>query len=687
MLLAALQIAPAPAEAASNTSSAPPFTAELVSAGRSPTHPGNGLIGLDVHLAPGWHTYWRSPGDAGAAPEFDWSASVNLASASVEWPAPRRFSEAGIDTFGYADHVLFPIRLRLQDENAAAHVSLKVELYVCATICTQNTLHFDADLPPGFRSADKQILIGEWRKKVPPSKSDWISIRSIHFERRPPAELRIEAAAQRPLNGADVFVDGDSSVTGRKPEITVGPDGISRIRVPLDGVTAKHPDRPLHATIVDGDRSIETVTSDIRPASAVIAQVASGSNPRSGQQALSSMIALSLLGGLILNFMPCVFPILSLKLFSLVGHGTHDSGPVRARFLVSAAGVVASFLVLAAALAALKSAGAQVGWGIQFQQPLFLAAMSGLLAALGANLLGLYELRLPWRMAGALGQAATGQSLGSHFLNGFVMTLLATPCSAPFVGSAVAFALSQGPKEIAIIFLGLGVGMASPYLLLAAVPQLARLLPRPGRWMLAVRYVAAAAMAATSVWLLTVLADVSGAQTALLIGAAFGIAVWGLAVFRRRFANTIGGAFIVALITVAATMTIGNTHSETAQTGARVQWRPLAPDAVQSMAKDGRTVFVDIGAAWCVTCKVNEALIVGSEPIQQRLASDVVPVRADWTKADPAIAAYIQSFGRYGLPFNAVFGPGAPNGIVLPELLTQEAVLKAFATASSQPSH
>lgn len=692
-LLAALCSSPLLAQTAGPDTKAN-FSANLVVAGGEKDDPATAWLGLNVRLNPGWHTYWRSAGDAGAPPEFDWTGSQNVADATVEWPAPHRFSDAGIDTFGYADQVLFPIKVRLRDQTENAHVSLKLALYVCATICTRNDLQLDADVTPGFQFPDKQILIDEWRNKVPRTQSPSLSIRSVRLEPGSPARLKISAMANPPLSKPDVFVDGDNAIVAARPKFTQGYSGASFITLPLEGADATHPNQPLHVTLVDGDRSVEAVVPQPQPLAVDQAQpvpagpdktsLTASNDPGAGETSVWSMIALSLLGGLILNFMPCVFPVLSLKLFSLVGHATHDAGSIRARFVASAAGVVASFVVLAAGLAALKAAGAQIGWGIQFQQPLFLVAMAAILAAVSANLLGLYEIRLPWWLAGSLGNSAGGQSIAAHFFNGFVMTLLATPCSAPFVGTAVAFALSQNALQIFEIFLGLGVGMASPFLVLAAVPQVARLFPRPGRWMLAVRHFAAAAMAATAIWLLTVLAQVSGIQTALVAGAAFGILTWMLAVYRKRFAHTIAGVLIVALtgIAIVGAETRPSPGSDAAAQD--VRWQPLVPAKISEMVQAGHIVFVDIGAAWCVTCKVNEALIINSDRIRERLTSDVEPVKGDWTRPDDAITAYLQSFGRYGLPFNVVFGPNAPKGIVLPELLTQEAVLNAFNAASNR---
>jgi suppressor for copper-sensitivity B len=602
------------------------YSAEWLTAGIDPQEPGSAWAGLDVRLGPGWHTYWRSAGDAGAPPEFDWSGSENVADVIVEWPAPKRITDARIDTFGYTDHVLFPVNVRLRDKAKPAHVSLKLALYVCSTICTRNDLQLEAAIRPDIHADDKQLIIDAWRDKVPREQAESLSIRSVRLEQGPPARLRVSVIANPPLTKPDVFVDGDSTIVAGRPEFTAGYSGASFIALPLQGVDAARPMGPLRITLVDGDRSVEAMLPQQGTASSTSNALAvrpAAANPPM-HVSLWSMIALSLLGGLVLNFMPCVFPVLSLKLFSLLAHASQAAGAIRVRFAASAAGVLASFLTLAAVLAALESTGAQIGWGIQFQQPLFLIGMAAALAAFAANLLGLFEIRLPWILARPLGKAAGGDSITSHFLNGFVMTLLATPCSAPFVGTAVAFALSQGTLHIILIFASLGVGMATPYFLLAAMPQVGRLFPRPGKWMLHMRAVAAAAIAATAIWLLTVLAQVSGPQTALLVGAALGFSTWILAVIRQRFAHAIAGVLILMLTGFSAFASYRQLQAAPAASQ-DVQWLPLASARIEAMVRNGQTVLVDIGAAWCLTCKVNEALIIDSEAIRRRLRTDVTP--------------------------------------------------------------
>lgn len=685
-LLAVFQLTPVPGQTATPGLKAN-FSAKLIVGEFERTDPTTAWLGLDVRLEPGWHAYWRSPGDAGAPPEFDWSDSRNVRETTVEWPAPRRFSDDGMDTFGYAEHVLFPVKVRLQDESAPAHISLKLVLYVCSTICTQNEARFVTDITPGSGGVDAQGLISKWRGKVPREASPTMSVHRLWLEHQPKPRLLIEVLARPALNEPDVFIDGDAAVAGDHPQIAQAADGVSLITVPLDGVDREHPNRPLHVTLVDGSRSLEAVLPVSQTDGADFDHPQFGSHPANlGAQKIWSIIALSLLGGLILNFMPCVFPVLSLKLVSLMQHSSAEARSIRTSFLASAAGIVVSFVTLAAILSFLKSAGAQIGWGIQFQQPAFLIAMAAILAAFGANLLGLFEIPLPWWLAQRLGGRGEGPSIASHFFNGFVMTLLATPCSAPFVGTAVTLALSQEALQTFLVFAGLGLGMASPYLILSAVPPLARLFPRPGPWMLTLRRIAAFIMMATAVWLLTILAEISGVIFALLTGTTLAAFVLMLAVLRWQLSRAIAGTFAIALVGIAFVAADRLPLLTAEASNQQVSWQPLVPEKISAMVRAGHTVFVDIGASWCVTCKVNETLVIDSAPVRQRLTSDITPVKADWTRPDEAITAYLKSFDRYGLPFNAVFGPGAPDGIVLPELLTQKAVLDAFDTASRNTS-
>jgi suppressor for copper-sensitivity B len=360
---------------------------------------------------------------------------------------------------------------------------------------------------------------------------------------------------------------------------------------------------------------------------------------------------------------------------------------VRAGFLASSAGIVASFLALAGALITMKGAGIAVGWGIQFQQPVFLVAMTALVALFAANLWGLFEVPMPAAFGqGALAMANT-RGLAGHFLTGAFATLLATPCSAPFLGTAVGFALAAGPVEILAIFAALGVGLALPYLAVAAWPALALALPRPGPWMVWLRRALGLALAATAIWLITVLAAQQDVLTVHLVA---GLIVVALAALGLRRAVGIQGGALIATAAILAALAVPLWLDRPAPATLRpapakgaIAWIDFDRAAIAGHVAAGRTVLVDVTADWCLTCQVNKQLVLERGEIARRIGgAGIVAMRADWTRPSLLIADYLVSFGRYGIPFNAVYGPGAPDGAALPELLTADAVLAAFDRAS-----
>lgn len=345
-------------------------------------------------------------------------------------------------------------------------------------------------------------------------------------------------------------------------------------------------------------------------------------------------------------------------------------------------------LVLAATLAAFKAAGGVIGWGMQFQQPVFIAAMVAVLLAFTASMAGAFEIRLPSSVTTALGGVG-GNGLAGHVAMGAFTTLLATPCSAPFLGTAVGFALARGPLEILAVFgaLGLGLGLASPYLLVAAVPATVRLLPRPGRWMGAVRHLLALALAGTAVWLLTVLAAQTSATVAGSIAAAVAVSIAAMTLALRGGRSLHLAAMPIAVAALAGTLAIPAVlgHRATAapdDAAASAQWRRFGQAEIGKLVAQGQTVFVDVTADWCVTCIVNKKMLVEREPVAGALSADgIVAMKADMTSPNAAIMTYLAQHGRYGIPFNVVYGPNAPHGVVLPELLPEDAVLDALRRA------
>lgn len=638
-------------------------------------------LGVDLNLGPGWKTYWKSPGDAGLPTEFDWSGSSNVIDAEVQWPAPSRLSILGFETVGYTHEVLFPVRLKVRDPNVETRIRLKLAVYACSTICVREERVLDATIQPGA-GGPSQAAIDAWRSKVPEATSHVLSVLSIERSSTGPASLRIEVASSRPLLAPDAFIESDPPLSGDRPVVTFDHGNRATLAVELPGETANSiRDRTVTATVVSGGESVLAVSPAVRAGESGSLPASADPRPASAPSTLLALIGIALAGGFILNLMPCVFPVLSLKLLSFVHGSTADKREVRRGFTATAAGILLSFLVLAGVLAGMKAAGASVGWGIQFQQPLFLAGMSIVLSLFAASQFDLLHLAAPSALLTKVSGIAGGTSTTSHFLSGFVATLLATPCSAPLVGTAVGFALSRGTGEIMIIFASLGIGMASPYLIVAAFPGIAKVMPRPGPWLAHVKQVFGIALLVTAGWLLMVLGEVAGTMLAISIGAALASALAVLGLAKGAPPRMVGGAGAAIAVVIAALAAFTPHHRSPAQ---QIPWRTFSAHELHSLVAAGRTVFVDVTADWCITCKINKALVIDGQEVAGRLSSDVVPLRADWTKPDPEIAQFLNEHGRYGIPFNIVFGPGATDGIALSEILSQSSVSAAFNDAAAR---
>lgn len=641
-------------------------------------------LGLQFDLQPGWKVYWRSAGDAGYPPTIDWSGSDNLADAGMSWPVPHRFSIFGIETAGYKDQVVFPLNARPGRPGEAMQLNAAVDYLICADICIPGQAAVSLDLPAGpGEAAPTGHLIDQYAAQVP-AEGRGIALEDAAVESvRQGFQLDILVRADPPLTVPDLFVEGPlpggvRGVVSGPPEVLMAEGGRQALfRVPLTGI-ADPSTTDLTVTVADGTRGLETM---IRPVAGVL-QLPGGAVSAIDAPSLLVMAGLALLGGLILNLMPCVLPVLSLKVMGFVGHGGGDRRAVRGAFLATAAGIVVAFLALGGALIALKAAGAAIGWGIQFQQPLFLIGMIALLTLFAANLWDLFEVPLPGLVADASSGLGRPQGMWGHFGAGVFATLLATPCSAPFLGTAVGFALARGPLEIIAIFALLGLGMAIPYLAIASAPHLATRLPRPGSWMITLRKVLGGALALTAVWLLSVLAvQLDRAGMALLIGLLV-LAVVLLAIRRRHLGRVRTVLGLAVAVAVALTFTAPAWQGQGARPVNDVegQWQPFDLAAIPGLVADGKVVFVDVTADWCITCKVNKAAVLDREPVAGRLHGGgvVVPMLADWTQPDDRIANFLASHGRYGIPFNVVYGPGAPAGLILPELLTEAAVIEAL---------
>jgi len=674
-----LMVTPALAEpAASDWAKNDQGRVRLISAVAATGDNGSLQLGLEFDLKPDWKIYWRSPGDAGYPPSVDWKGSDNLEEAVISWPAPHRFSISGLETMGYKEDVVLPLIARLSQPGKPATLRAAVDYLTCAVVCVPQHVDLTLSLPAGPAGVTPHaFLISKYQSFVPGDGAR-AGLSLVSAQSNDQGELVVTVAADPAMQHPDMFLERADQMQFNRPTVKLLQGGkrvVFKTKPVENTGEAGLTEKPVVLTIVDGDRGMEVTTDVAAPEPGVRL-------PR-----LLFMMGVALLGGLILNLMPCVLPVLSLKILSVVSHGGAEGRTVRASFLATAAGIIVSFLVLAGVTAMLKVAGSAVGWGLQFQQPLFLCVMIALVTLFAANLFGWFEIPLP-QFLGDLGGSGHGHGVVGHFATGAFATLLATPCSAPFLGTALGFALANGLPEIFSIFALLGVGMALPYLAVAAWPKLAQRLPRPGKWMVTVKILLGLLLLGTAGWLVVVLAVLLGMQMAVIMAAIMALALLLLALVRSKGAALrlpVMGAALAAAIAISF---FGQAPAAGGHKGApNGLWKPFDQAAIAKEVAAGHTVFVDVTAEWCLTCQVNKATVVYRGEVAKRLANPaIISMQADWTRPNDDIAAYLASFGRYGIPFDAVYGPGAPEGVPLPELLTEDDVLQALDKAAKPAS-
>ena len=646
------------------------------------------LLGLQYDIAPGWEIYWRTPGEAGFPTTIDWTGSENISDQVIQWPTPGRFQIFGFDTLGYQDAVLLPIPARVTRPAEGAQIHALVNFLTCQENCVPHDIALKMNLPGGGGNSEYASLINRYGAQVPTGDTAvGLSIeRSELVDGSDGGLLQVVALSQIPFTSVDLFVEGPGEYQFAPPDVHITEDGtraVLQVNVTLSSLGAIGTPPPLLGneltlTVVDGGRALEQTL-----------RTSLGHAYTTSFLSFFAIILLAFLGGLILNVMPCVLPVLSIKVLGVVSHGGGDSREVRRNFLATSAGILFAFLALATFLVIMKSAGAAVGWGIQFQQPLFVVSMILVITLFAANMWGMFEIALPQWVSNLTvrgdGAPRNPHSVGSSFGSGVFATILATPCSAPFLGTAIGFALSRGAVDIYVIFAALGAGMSLPFLIVSALPRLATKLPKPGRWMDVVKKIMGGLLALTAVWLLSVLAIQESFLSAYIVA---GLMVATVVVLygRRYLSPALRRAVPAGIVALAAlaylTPQLADAGSEKSGKSV-IAWQTFDEAAIPLLVADGKTVFVDVTAEWCITCLVNKTLVLNRGEIAHLLNSDdVVAMQADWTKPDPAIAAYLASFNRFGIPFNVIYGSVAPNGLTLPELLKADVVMETFTRAA-----
>ncbi|NHO32693.1 protein-disulfide reductase DsbD family protein [Acetobacter fallax] len=639
-------------------------------------------FGLLLHLKPTWHTYWRNPGDAGEAPTL----AVTLSGAAtgkadaIDWPAPKRLPDGPLMSYGYIDDILLPVSLTpgaSRQDSASVTVTAHAEWLVCAAVCVPEEGDFHLTLPLGPLVPSPQAPLFARAAAALPLPSPFAATIA------PDGMLGLSGAGLSPQTVSDAWFIPDTPgiINQISPQpLNIAPGRLTLALKPLD---AFHAGTPLGGIVVlrDAAGQESALTIEAKPEAAPT----SGSSSRSATGTRAGWLQLALLaflGGMILNLMPCVFPVLAMKALAVVRMGSEQARVKSA--LAYTAGVLATFAALGAATLIVRNAGLSAGWGFQFQSEGFVAAICWLLFAVSLGMLGIFELPV----IGA-GQSLISRSHGllSDFLTGLLAVLVATPCTAPFMGAAIAGALSAPPVFALSIFLSMGLGLASPYLLLAVIPGFGRLLPRPGAWMDLFRQVLAFPILATCVWLAWVLTRQGGGDATLILGIgllALGFSGWLAVTARTRTSYTVMrglrvAALLVALAPLALLPLLPSAVSAvaSAKTG-QVDASSFSPQRLAALRSEGRPVFIDMTAAWCITCLVNERVTLNSTRVQDAFTRHKVAyLKGDWTNRDSAITAFLREHDRDGVPLYVYYPPHG-EGRVLPQILTPDLVAGAL---------
>jgi len=627
------------------------------------TQPGESFrAALRLRLAPGWHTYWRHAGDAGAPAELGWTAPAGATVTDLPWPTPERIVYGPLVNYGYLGEVLLPVAVTLPAAlpEGPVRLALHATWLVCAELCIPEEGRFEVAIPRGAPRDSPAAPLFAAAEAAAPRDSPFAQSAG-----RSGARLSLTLAGEG-LSAATVreawfFPDRPGVLDHAAPQpLALGP---GRLTLALAAAPGAEP------AALSGIVAI-TDAGGRRSAFAVAAPVI---GPAAGGLSLWHAAGFALLGGLLLNLMPCVFPVLAMKAMALARLSGAARGAVRRESLAYGAGVLVGFVALGGVLVALRAAGAAAGWGFQFTAPAFVAATAWLMLAVGLNLSGVFHVTLPGALGARLGGA------GGAFGTGMLAVLVATPCTAPFMGAALAAALAMPPAAALAVFACLGLGLAAPPLVFALAPGLARALPRPGAWMERLKQALAFPMYAAAAWLVSVLAAQGGPEAVLFVlaggvGLALGLWLLGIAQQSGRRIGLATGAAVAALLLAAALLP--RLEARAVPVSAAEAWSEAR---VAELRAGGAPVFVNFTAAWCLSCQVNERVALRTEAV--RAAFDrlgVVYLKADWTTGDAAVGAALRAQGREGVPLYVFWPAGAAAPVLLPEILTEATVLAAI---------
>ena len=659
-------------------------------------------LGLKMVMEPGWHSYWKNSGDAGEPTEIDWTMPDGFSAGPIQWPYPHALDAPPLRSYGYSDEVILLTEIQPpHDLKPGTDFQIDALAYwlICAEVCipveeeVSISLSVQEEGPPSnalqtafdATRADHPVALAGWSYRASSNAGSYVLVVT------PPADTELD------VSGAYFFVDQHSTLDHAAPQ-PITREGDAILMALQQSEYATQTAEALSGVLVAGEGKSWDPEGHVH-ALVVQAPVEAGlsSTPTSNTAfSLPLLLLLAFAGGLLLNLMPCVFPVLSIKILGFAKQANEQAQSIRRHGFVFAAGVILSFLVLAGLLLGLRAAGSQIGWGFQLQSPLFVAGMALLFFGIGLNLLGVFE------VAGFSINNMGGTGPGTYkrsFFDGVLATLVATPCTAPFMGAALGAAVVLPTVQALLIFTLLGLGMAMPYVALSLMPSFIRRLPKPGPWMVTLKQVLAFPMIATTIWLVWVFGNQTGVDgtAMLLIGLLLlGLALWivgrwpAIQISSRTKAvtRTLALAFFLlglgSVYSGANNRTVPNGGVVVETTG--TSWQPFSQASISALTSAGRPVFIDFTAAWCLTCQVNKRTTLNNDSVLAAFEQKGVNLfQADWTNQDAEITEALDALGRSGVPVYVLYDGASTQPVILPEILTESIVLEALNELPDRP--
>ncbi len=624
------------------------------------------LIGLEYQMEPGWKTYWKSPGDGGFAQSISWENSYNVKNVNIFWPTPIEFEILGLTSLGYQNNVIFPLEVELEDELKNTFLNLKINFLICKDVCVPGDARVFLEIPSGEKKITHNYFDLEKALSLLPEENfnssylNKINVNTFYDDKLATIQLQFES--DKIFVNPKIFLHSPFGLPVVKNSINYSSDGkiiTSNFNFDKDLILEKN--FPLEVIIKDSNHNFKQTLDVEINTNIVISSI---------YESYVYYIFIALLAGLILNVMPCVFPILSIKLMSVFSNNKNNT---RVSFITTAIGIISSFVLLGLIFLALQYLKFSIAWGMQFQQPYFLIFITLVIFLFMMNMFGQFDIFLPAKLSNLKFFEDSNNNYIKDYFNGFFATLMATPCSAPFVGTAITAAFTQSYIIGISIFLFMGIGMSLPYFLIASFPQLIKFIPKPGKWMLYVKYILGLLLLVTVLWLLNILLNFYNYYFLIVL-----IIFFLVLSYRQKIPFQKNLAIITIFIIILFTSSL-NFFQQKIIIENDKDWINFFEVDIDQLINNNQLVFLDITADWCATCQFNKVNVINSQPVVELFKDNKVTlIRADWTRPNQKINIFLEKYDRFGIPFNAFFSKNFPQGILLSELLSEKEIVNVL---------